>query len=84
MIGGLVTWLGTGLFRLLRWLLGLLPAYEYPNLSGYLSGYVTYLGNLNWFVPVGVIAGITVAFGTALIVYNAYLIFSGWLKQFRA
>lgn len=83
MLGSVVTWVGSGLFQLLNWLLGLLPTYDYPDLSVYLSGFSQYLGNLNWFVPVGTIAAITAAWAVAILVYNVFLIFSGWLKSFR-
>lgn len=83
MLGSVVTWVGSGLFQLLSWLLGLLPTYDYPDLSGYLLGFSQYLGNLNWFVPVGTIAAITAAWAVAILVYNVFLIFSGWLKSFR-
>lgn len=83
MLGGFVSWVGSGLLQLLQWLLDLLPEYDWPDLAGYVSGFSQYLANLNWFVPVGTIASITLAWAVAVIGYNVFLVFSGWLKSFR-
>lgn len=83
MLGGFVSWVGSGLLQLLQWLLDLLPEYDWPDLAGYVSGFSQYLSNLNWFVPVGTIASITLAWAVAVIGYNVFLVFSGWLKSFR-
>lgn len=83
MIGSVVTWLGSGLFQLLSWLLSLLPDYDWPDLAAYLSGFSSYLANLNWLVPVGTLASLTLAWAVAVLGYNVFLVFSSWLKSFK-
>ena len=84
MIGALATALVSGVFGLLTLLVGLLPSFSWPDLAGTLSaaGISQYVGYLNWFFPVGTALSITVAWSTALLAYNAWLFFSGWLRLF--
>lgn len=84
MIGTIATSLVSGVFGLLTLLVGLLPSFSWPDLAGTLSatGVSQYVGYLNWFFPVGTALSITVAWATALLAYNAWLFFSGWLRLF--
>lgn len=84
MIGLIATALVTGIFGLLTLLVGLLPSFSWPDLAGSLSaaGISQFVAYLNWFFPVGTALSITVAWAAALLAYNAWLFFSGWLKFF--
>lgn len=84
MIGEIATLLVSGVFSLLTLLVGLLPSFNWPDLAGTLTGagISQYVGYLNWFFPVGTALSITVAWATALLAYNAWLFFSGWLRLF--
>lgn len=86
MISAVASFLVGGLFDLLILLVGLLPSIEYPDVASTLtsSGFNSVVGYLNWFIPVGQMLGITTAWAAAVLAYNAYRIFSGWLKAFKS
>lgn len=84
MIGEIATFVVTGLFAVLNFLISLLPSFAWPDLAGAMSsaGVSEFIGYLNWFFPVGQALTITTAWATALLAYNAYLFFADWLKFF--
>lgn len=86
MISAVASFLVGGLFDLITLLVGLLPKVEYPDVSGTLSssGLGSVVGCLNWFIPVGQMLTVTTAWAAALLAYNAYRVFSGWLKAFKS
>lgn len=85
MIAQVASWLVGGLFDLLALLLGLLPHVDLPDVEGIVaaSGASSYLGWLNWVLPVGTLVGITSAWAAGLIAYQAYRVFVSWFRTFK-
>lgn len=69
-----------GIFTLINALLSLLPQFDVTQYISLESGLLSQsLGWLNWFVPVGNLIAITGAWLSCIVIYQAYLLFSGFL-----
>lgn len=60
-------------------LISVLPLSPFQGFISYLSS-VPYLGYINWFIPMGTIITITVAWTTAIGTYYLYSIVMRWIK----
>lgn len=84
MITEVIDFIGGGLFGIINMFFGLLPSFSLmDHIDTSASSLISdYAGWLNWFVPVQTLVIIAGLWVSALVLYQAYLAFGGFLTKF--
>lgn len=68
-----------GIFKLIKFLLGVLPTSPFIGINQYIEELPVW-GYINWFVPVGTLLKITLAWLGGIAIYYAYRTIARWAK----
>lgn len=79
----MLDFLTNGFLTLIKGIYALLPTFDYQDFLGTLdaSPLASFMGYLNYFVPVGGFLAVLSTFVTLIVGYNAFIVVKNWLKK---